>query len=157
MSVAEGEVDERWGSWGELSRDELYAIVMLRQEVFVVEQQCIYRDADGRDPNAWHLRWHSDRELVAYLRAFPPDASGYAQIGRVITSARVRGTGLGRPLMRAGIAAVHRTFGPCPIRIEAQSHLVTYYGSLGFRVVGDLYVEDGIPHVSMRADLDGAD
>lgn len=150
MSVAEVGMDERWGPWDELSRDEIYEILALRQEVFVVEQRCFYRDADGRDPVAWHLRWHHDQVLVAYLRAFAPDASGEARIGRVLTSQEVRGTGLGRPLMLAGLAAVYRSFGSCPVRIEAQSHLASYYGSLGFLIIGQGYEEDGIPHLPMR-------
>ena len=150
MGVAEVGVEERFGPWESLSRDELYEILALRQEVFVVEQRCFYRDADGRDPDAWHLTWRLEGKLVAYLRAFAPDARGEARIGRVLTAMAVRGQGHGRPLMRAGLAAVERAFGAGPVRLEAQSHLAAYYGSLGFVLAGEPYVEDGIPHISMR-------
>jgi ElaA protein len=150
MDVAEVHLRQLWSPWMELSRDELYAILALRQQVFVVEQRCLYLDADGRDPEAWHLRWHRDQELVAYLRAFPPDEAGDAWIGRVIVAPSLRGTGLGRPLMQAGLEAVASTFGACPVKVSAQAHLAAYYGSLGFVIVGEEYLDDGIPHVPMR-------
>jgi ElaA protein len=153
MDVAEVLLRQLWGPWAELSRDELYAILALRQQVFVVEQHCVYLDADGRDPDAWHLRWQEGPALLAYLRAFSPDEAGEARIGRVITAPAVRGTGLGRPLMQAGLDAVFSTFGPCPVRIEAQSHLAAYYGSLGFEIVGEEYLDDGIPHLPMRREI----
>ena len=148
-------MEERWGPWDSLDRDELYAILSLRQAVFVVEQRCFYQDADGADPRAWHLRWYArpgdgPEALVAYLRVFPPDEAGEAQIGRVLTAPSIRGTGQGRPLMRAGLAATWRTWGPCPVRLSAQAHLAGYYGSLGFVLAGEGYDEDGIPHVPMR-------
>ena len=144
------EVQFQWTPWARLDRDLLYALMALRQRVFVVEQACPYQDADGRDPAAHHLLGLRDGELVACLRAFAPDATGEAVIGRVVTAPEVRGTGLGRPLMRAGMARVWEEWGRCPIRIGAQAHLEGYYASVGFVVSGDPYDEDGIPHVPMR-------
>lgn len=142
-------MDWRWRSWEELGRDELYALVVLRQRVFVVEQRCAYLDADGRDPGAVHLTGWQGGRLVAYLRAFAPGDDGAARIGRVVTAPEVRGSGLGRPLMREGIAGALARWGPAPIALSAQAHLAAFYGSLGFDVTGEPYDEDGIPHVAM--------
>lgn len=133
----------------ELTVDELYAIVALRERVFVVEQRCAYLDADGVDPVARHL-WASDGgEVVAYLRLIPPGVRyDEVAIGRVIVAQRVRGTGLGTELMRRGLAAA----GAVPVRIGAQAHLERFYGELGFRRVSDVYDEDGIPHIEMLRD-----
>ncbi len=131
----------------ELTVDELYEIVALREAVFVVEQTCPYQDADGLDPKCRHL-WGTadDGEIDAYCRIVPAgDKFAEVSIGRVITSARARGTGLGKELMRRGIAAC----GPGPIRIGAQAHLEKFYGDLGFVRASDLYDEDGIPHIEM--------
>lgn len=146
-------IEWRWLAWEELGRDELYAALTLRQRVFVVEQDCAYLDADGRDPRARHLLGLRDGALVAVLRAFPPDAGegGFAVIGRVITAPEVRGTGLGRELMRVGMARVRDTWGPVPIRISAQARLRGWYEALGFAVCGEPYDEDGIPHLPMVA------
>ncbi|MCX5746301.1 MAG: GNAT family N-acetyltransferase [Proteobacteria bacterium] len=133
-------------TWQELSRDELYAIIQLREAVFVVEQACAYQDADGHDPSARHL-WAADAGgLVAYCRLIPagvklPEVS----IGRVICARSARGTGLGRRLMQRAIAAC----GAVPIQIGAQAHLEKFYGDLGFRRISEVYDEDGIPHVDM--------
>jgi ElaA protein len=143
-------VDWGWLAWEALDRDLLYAVLALRQRVFVVEQDCPYLDADGRDAAAMHLVGRRDREVAAYLRAFAPDADGVARIGRVVTAASVRGTGLGRPLMREGMARVRETWGPGLIHVSAQAHLERFYGSLGFAVCGPGYDEDGIPHLPMR-------
>jgi ElaA protein len=129
----------------ELTAAELYAIVELRERVFVVEQNCIYLDADGADRLSRHL-WASRGPTVAYLRIVPagvkfPEIS----IGRVVIAPEVRGTGLGRELMRRGIEAV----GNQPIRLGAQAYLEKFYGDFGFVRTSDLYDEDGIPHVEM--------
>lgn len=129
----------------ELSTRELYAILALRSEVFVVEQACVYLDLDGHDPGARHLWAEADR-VVACLRILPPGAKfAEASIGRVVTAPAVRGAGLGRELMRRGLAAV----GPVPVRIAAQLYLERFYRDLGFARVGEPYTEDGIPHVEM--------
>ncbi len=132
-------------SFGELTTAELYAIVALRERVFVVEQRCAYLEADGHDLHARHLWAARDGAPVAYLRALPAGAK-YAEtsIGRVIVDPSERGTGLGRELMRRGIALCAR-----PIRIGAQAHLERFYRELGFTSVSGIYDEDGIPHVEM--------
>jgi ElaA protein len=145
-------VDLVWCERGfhELTTVELYRIVVLRQRVFVVEQRCVYLDADGLDLVSRHL-WaaHGD-ELRAYLRIVPAGAK-YAEVslGRVITAPEARGTGLGRELVRRGIIIAAGAVGTAPIRIGAQAHLERFYGELGFRRDSDLYEEDGIPHIEM--------
>ena len=144
----------QWSRFSELSPADLYAVVRLREEVFIVEQQCAYPDADGRDPQAWHLLGWSDREngktLVAYARIFEPGLR-YTEgsIGRVVTAPEVRGTGLGKALMAE---ALRRLEGLAPgqtIKIAAQRRLEKFYLELGFRTVSAPYEEDGIIHVDM--------
>jgi ElaA protein len=136
-------------SFRELTIDELYAIIAVRERVFVVEQTCAYQDVDGLDPQCRHV-WAADRgAIVAYLRIVPAGVK-YAEtaIGRVLTAPEARGTGLGRQLMRRGLVAA----GAVPVRLSAQAHLQKFYGELGFRAVGDVYDEDGIPHIEMLRD-----
>lgn len=136
----------------QLSLDELYEILFLRQEVFVVEQDCPYIDTDFKDQPAWHLcGYNQDGDLVAYTRLLPKGISypDYISIGRVITSSKIRGKGMGRELMEISINKAKKLFGKSPIKISAQNHLRKYYGSLGFEPVGEIYDEDGIPHISM--------
>jgi ElaA protein len=132
--------------FAELTVAELYAITVLRERVFVVEQNCAYLDADGYDPASRHLWGEHDSAIHAYLRIVPAGTK-YTEIsiGRVITAPEARGTGLGRELMARGIAAC----GNVPIRIGAQAHLEKFYGELGFVRASDLYDEDGIPHIEM--------
>ena len=140
-----------WLPFAGLDTAALYAIMAAREEVFVVEQHCAYRDADGRDPAAWHLvGWGGARDVAAYLRVLLPGAR-FAEhsIGRVLTTAAFRGQGLGRALMRRGLARVAEQFGAVPIRIAAQAHLADFYGSLGFVTASEPYEEDGIPHIDM--------
>jgi ElaA protein len=139
-------------SFDELSTAELYRAMALRQEVFVVEQQCFYQDADGKDPLAWHLLGtDAEGDLVAYARIFPRGAvyDEYPAIGRIITSMKVRGTGAGRLLVAEAIRHCERLCGKLPIKIGAQAHLDRFYGEFGFRMVGEPYLEDGIPHIYM--------
>ena len=133
-------------SFDALSARELHDIMALRQAVFVVEQRCAYLDADGLDRVSRHVWAERDREVIAYLRLVPAGAK-YTElsIGRVVTAAAVRGTGLGRELMQRGIAAA----GAAAIRISAQAHLERFYRELGFRRVSEPYDVDGIPHVEM--------
>jgi ElaA protein len=141
----------QWTSWEDLSKPALYATMMLRQEVFVVEQNCPYLDADGKDVDAMHLLGWQSEKLVAYLRAFPPGVVyPEACIGRVVTSPSIRGTGQGRPLMREAIRCLQEQWGSCSIKISAQSQLEPYYNSVGFEVCGEGYLEDGLPHLPMR-------
>ena len=133
---------------------ELYAILQLRNEVFVVEQNCVFQDADDKDQASWHLMGMQDDKLVAYTRLVPPGVS-YAEpsIGRVVTSPQVRGTGIGKELMQRSIDECYRLFGEQPIKIGAQYYLKQFYGSLGFAQVSEIYLEDGIEHIYMLKQL----
>ncbi len=136
----------------ELSVHLLYAILALRQEVFVVEQTCWYLDADGKDQSALHLLGTDETgAIVAYTRILDRGVSypDYASIGRVITTPAARGHGLGRPLMQESLRVLYDRYGRQPVKIGAQAHLQPFYGSLGFVGVGDIYDEDGIPHRHM--------
>jgi ElaA protein len=139
-------------SFDELSTRELYAIWALRNAVFIVEQNCPFQDADGKDFVAQHcLGTDAAGTLVAYTRLFAPDAYyvGYASIGRVVTAPAARRTGAGRALMQASVDACARLYGPVPIQIGAQKYLLRFYESFGFRATGDDYWEDGILHTFM--------
>ncbi len=134
-----------------LTLAELYALLQLRSEVFVVEQTCVFQDIDGHDQAAYHLLGHTATgELAAYARLFAPGRS-YEQvsIGRVITSPRYRRTGLGRTLLTRAIAECEALFGAQPIKIGAQCYLQAFYESFGFVPQGEPYLEDGIPHLYM--------
>jgi ElaA protein len=143
--------------FGELSPDELYAILRLRSEVFVVEQTCVFQDMDNKDQPAYHLMgWQGDT-LVAYTRLIPPGiAYKYASIGRVVTSPLARGTGLGKTLMTKSIEETITLFGRLPIQIGAQVYLKKFYGELGFEQTSDIYLEDGIEHIEMVLTLHGS-
>lgn len=134
----------------ELDAATLYAILRLRSEVFVVEQQCVYGDVDGKDAQAHHVWAVDGNEIAAYARVLPPGVTfAEASIGRVVTAPPYRSTGAGRLLVARSIDACERCWGRQPIRIGAQSHLQRFYGSFGFVPCSDVYVEDGIPHIDM--------
>lgn len=135
----------------ELTTEELYDVMVLRQEVFVVEQDCAYLDADGKDMKSLHLLGRMKGELLAYARLVPPGISyqSCSSIGRVITSAKLRGKGYGRPLMQHAIEHTISLWKDHDIKISAQSHLVDFYGDIGFRSTGKEYLEDGMPHTEM--------
>lgn len=133
-----------------LSRDQLYELMVLRQKVFVVEQDCPYLDADGKDQKSLHVLGYHDEELAAYARLVEPGVS-YEEpsIGRIVSSSNFRGTGLGKELMQVAIEELQRHFGALPIRISGQLYLQKFYENLGFTVVGEQYLEDNIPHIEM--------
>ena len=133
-----------------LNPHELYAAIRLRNEVFVVEQHCVFQDADGFDTNAWHLLGFADGELVAYTRLLAAGTM-YVEpsIGRVVTSPSVRGSGAGKLLMKRSIEAMQQLFGRQTIRIGAQLYLQRFYESFGFEKVSEVYLEDGIQHIYM--------
>lgn len=134
----------------ELTLDELYDILQLRNEVFIVEQNCIYQDLDGKDRSAWHLMAVEDGKLVAYTRILPPGTSyNDPSIGRVVTSTLKRRSGLGRELMKRSIDVCEKLFGKTSITLSAQMYLQSFYESLGFIITGEEYLEDGIPHIKM--------
>jgi ElaA protein len=148
------QIDWQWSRFHKLSAAELYAVVRLREAVFVVEQQCPYLDADGRDPLAWHLLgWYERdgrRELIAYARVFEPGVRYLeGSIGRIVTAPSVRGTGIGRALMAEGLRRTEMLMPGQRIKIAAQQRLVDFYVGFGFTVVSAPYDEDGIMHVDM--------
>jgi ElaA protein len=138
--------------FNELTPYELYEALALRQEVFVVEQNCPYQDCDGKDQESWHLFGRNAAgKLIAYTRLLPEGLSyaGYTSIGRVVSSPAARGTGAGRDLMNKSIQMTRELFGDLPIKIGAQSYLLRFYESFGFQSTGEEYLEDGIPHTKM--------
>jgi ElaA protein len=134
-----------------LTVHDLYAITRLRNEVFVVEQNCVFQDADNKDQQCHHLMgWTSKKQLAAYARIVPPGVSYlYGSIGRVVSSPAVRKSGAGKALMQHAIQEYNRLFGKQPIKIGAQLYLKKFYESFGFRQAGDMYLEDNIPHIEM--------
>ncbi len=136
----------------ELSTTELYNIIKLRIEVFSVEQNCPYQDADGKDFDSWHLMIHdSNHNLIAYSRLLPKGIAypDYCSIGRVVTLQSVRKQGLGKLLMHKSIEQANTLFGNTPIKISGQAYLRKFYTELGFVATGDEYMEDFIPHIAM--------
>lgn len=139
-------------SFGELSLDELYKILQLRQEVFILEQACVYSDLDNKDQKSFHLMGWQEDTLAAYTRLLPygvsyPDA---ASIGRVLIAKEFRGKGLGEELMLRSIDAVYQLFGKQTIKIGAQEHLKVFYNRLGFEQTSEPYMDAGILHIEMR-------
>jgi len=134
----------------DLSAYELYDILRLRNEVFVVEQNCVFQDADNKDQHCYHLCGWKNDQLIAYVRLVPP-GTYYEEpsIGRVVTSPSERRTGAGRLLMQKAIEECFKIFGRQNIKIGAQLYLKKFYESLRFHQVSDVYLEDNIPHVKM--------
>jgi ElaA protein len=136
--------------FNDLTTLELYSILRLRIEVFIVEQNCVFQDADNKDQQSSHLMAFENEDLLAYTRLVPPgEIYSEASIGRVVTSPLARQKGLGKELMERSIEAIYNLFGKGPIRIGAQLYLKKFYGSLGFEQVSDTYLEDGIEHIYM--------
>lgn len=143
----------RLKSFQELTVDELYNVLQLRAEVFVVEQNCPYQDLDGKDRDALHLCLLENEMLIAYSRILAQGLSykNYSSIGRVIVKDTHRQLDLGRALMQKSIDCCKRNY-PGSIKISAQCYLEKFYRSFGFRTVGDSYLEDDIPHIAMILD-----
>ncbi len=136
----------------ELTGVQLYAMMALRQEVFVVEQNCPYLDADGKDLKGWHLMgYDDDGKLVAYARLLPKGVSyeNHVSIGRILAAASIRGKGAGHELMKEALYQMEQLFPRENIKIGAQVYLRKFYESHGFVVSGEEYLEDGIPHFPM--------
>ena len=136
--------------FNELSASELYQLLQLRSEVFVVEQNCVYQDIDGKDEKALHLLGEIDNKVVAYSRIFKPkDYFENASIGRVAIAEKYRAQKWGHQLMQEAISGIETNFGAQPITISAQLYLKKFYESHGFVQIGETYLEDGIPHIEM--------
>ena len=136
----------------ELTTEELYEILRVRAEVFVVEQNCVYQDLDEKDQESLHLFYEASGRIQAYLRIFMknPDEK-LVQIGRVLTTAR--GIGLGGRILQDGLREAKRHFEAQEVYIEAQCYATGYYEKAGFTVTSDEFLEDGIPHVEMRVEI----
>lgn len=137
-------------SFSELTTSELYQILQLRSEVFVVEQDCVYQDIDFKDQKALHILGFKNDTIIAYTRIFKP---GYyfenASIGRVVVKESERKFGYGHELMKVSIKAIETEFKVTEITISAQLYLKKFYESHGFIQIGETYLEDGIPHIRM--------
>lgn len=133
-----------------LTPNELYAIIRLRNEVFVVEQNCVFQDADNKDQPSLHLMYWNKDELIAYCRLVPPGLA-YAEmsIGRVVSAPFHRKSGVGRELIAEAIKLIQQQYQTGPIRIGAQCYLIKFYAAFGFIEEGAMYLEDGIEHIEM--------
>lgn len=139
--------------FSELKLTELYDILQLRSEVFVVEQDCVYQDIDGKDAEALHVIGFKNGKIVAYTRCFKP---GYyfeeAAIGRVVVKDSERKHGYGHEIMKASDKAIKEHYNTSRIKLSAQQYLIKFYESHGYQTTGEGYLEDGIPHIAMVRD-----
>lgn len=146
----------RFQTFDELTTKELYGILRLRSEVFVLEQRCCYLDMDNKDLQSHHLSGYRDGVLMAFARIVPPGLSyEYPAIGRIVVSSQGRGAGYGIELLNVSIQKVEALYGNVPIRIGAQLYLKRFYESFGFRQSGDVYLEDAIEHIQMTRPAGG--
>lgn len=137
-------------SFNEFTTQELYAVLQLRTEVFVVEQDCVYQDLDGKDDNALHIIGTKEGQVVAYTRVFKAgDYFDEASIGRVVVKKEERQYGYGQKIVEASIKAIKEKFKENKIHISAQTYLKNFYVDLGFVEKGNEYLEDNIPHIGM--------
>ncbi|MGB7785302.1 MAG: GNAT family N-acetyltransferase [Salinimicrobium sp.] len=133
-----------------LGLHELYELLRLRSEVFVVEQDCVYQDIDGKDEKALHVLGYDNEKLVAYTRVFPPGIYfAEAAIGRVVVRENSRKNKYGHEILKASVKAIEERFQTKKIKLSAQTYLTKFYESHGFTQVGEGYLEDGIPHIAM--------
>lgn len=134
-----------------LTPHEMYEMLRLRSDVFVVEQNCVFLDQDNKDQKCHHLLLYSQDSLVAYARLVPPGVSypNIMSIGRILTSLEVRSTGVGKQLMEIAIAECYKLFGNGPIKIGAQLYAKKFYNAFGFEQSSEVYDEDGIDHIEM--------
>ena len=137
-------------SFQELNSKELYAILALRMEVFCVEQDCPYQDADGMDFICQHFLIVSNNKLAAYARVIPPQADGKCHIGRIVVAKEMRSQKLATKIIKSCIKYCQNTYPSMTIEISAQSYLTDYYQSLGFKSTQKFYLEDDIPHEQMQ-------
>lgn len=143
-------IDIKVKTFKELTTQELYDLLQLRSEVFVVEQDCVYQDIDGKDQKALHVIGFKNNKVVAYTRLFKPgDYFKYASIGRVVVSDKEREHKYGYDIMYTSIKAIKSHYNETKIKISAQTYLKRFYNNLEFFEVGEEYLEDGIPHIGM--------
>jgi ElaA protein len=132
---------------------DLYSILKLRQDVFIIEQDCIYEDIDGFDQQSMHLLMKQDDILAGYSRIVPASAKyDEVSIGRIVVNPQFRGLGYGKEIVKKSLEWINQSSdapNPLPVRIEAQAHLQQFYTNLGFEAAGDIYILDGIPHLEM--------
>ena len=134
----------------ELTVEELYEILKIRNKVFVVEQNCVYQDCDNKDKEAYHLFIVDNEEIIAYLRILGRGVSySEVSVGRVLSNKKYRGKGLGQVAMIKAIEFINNTLNENKVRISAQEYAVPFYEGVGFKVVSKPYLEDDIPHVEM--------
>lgn len=133
-----------------LEIEQLYEVLQLRSQVFVVEQNCIYQDIDGKDQQAIHVLGYEGSELVAYTRLFAPGIYfREAAIGRVLVKEEHRKKSYGHEILKASLKAIEENFGTHEVKLSAQTYLTKFYESHGFEQTGEGYLEDGIPHIAM--------
>lgn len=135
----------------ELSTIELYDILQLREEVFVLEQNCLYKDIDNKDKESFHVMCYKQNRLIAYARLLPKGLSynTYCSIGRVVSNKLYRNTGIGILLMKEVMKQMKNLFPDDTIKISAQYYLIKFYEKFGFKTIGESYLEDDIPHIAM--------
>lgn len=144
----------QWYTFKDFSVNELYTILALRQQVFVVEQKCAYCDCDGCDQDALHLvgwqKYEEHRRPLAYLRVILPNKEGeIPTIGRLLTHNDIRGKGIGEILLVLGLKKIQTLYPGSTVRISAQHYLLSFYKRFGFTPISNIYLEDGIPHITM--------
>ena len=138
--------------WSDISLEELYSVLRLRSEVFVVEQDCVYQDIDNKDQIAIHLLGYINKELIAYSRLFNEgDYFKETSFGRAIIKKENRGQGYGDELIKESLKTIKNYYGNKKVKISAQAHLKYFYSKHAFIAKGKEYLEDGIPHVSMES------
>lgn len=140
----------RTKNFSTLTLDELHDLLLLRSEVFVVEQDCVYQDVDGKDKKAIHVLGYKEDELVAYTRIFKAgDYFEKASFGRVVVKENARKFGYGHDLLKQTLHVMEKHFGKVATKISAQTYLRRFYKAHGFEQTGSEYLEDGIPHIAM--------
>lgn len=143
-------IDWRIKKYNELTLEELYDVMNLRQVVFVVEQNAPYIDADYKDQKAWHVMAYCNNQLAAYTRVLAPGVSyNEPSIGRVVNAPTFRNMGLGKKIMTESVNVLEEKYGTSDCRISAQTYLLRFYESFGFKICSEEYLEDGLPHFEM--------
>lgn len=138
----------------ELTLCELYEILRLRNEIFVVEQQCVYQDIDDKDKDSYHIFSMDEDKICSYVRVLKPFVNyNEVSLGRVLTSQKYRRRSLSKTNITLALDFIKISLGENKVRISAQEHLIDFYGALGFKKVSECYLEDGIPHVEMLLNL----